>query len=85
MTMATATGDNLRSLIFKVDDGNGKASLSVLDQLSLPHITKYDEVNNVEDAWDAVSFIFFSFCVHLEYYGGLANGDNIYIVTLNTI
>ena len=53
--MATATGDNLRSLIFKV--GNGKASLSVLDQLSLPHITRYNDVNNIEDAWDAVSFI----------------------------
>ena len=62
--MATATGDNLRSLIFKVDDDNGKASLSVLDQLSLPHVTKYDEVNNVEDAWDAVSLIL-SFCARV--------------------
>ena len=85
--MATATGDNLRSLIFKVDDDNGKASLSVLDQLSLPHVTKYDEVNNVEDAWDAVSLIL-SFCARLYYYGmcimhvRLANGYNIHIVTL---
>lgn len=45
----TAQGDNLRSLIFKVD--GGKASLSVLDQLLLPHQTKYVPVNNVEDAW----------------------------------
>ena len=44
---------NLRSLIFKYEDG--KASLSVLDQLLLPHETKYVPVKNVEDAWDAVS------------------------------
>lgn len=50
--MASATGDNLRSLIFKVEDG--KASLSVLDQLLLPHETKYVPVHNVEDAWDAI-------------------------------
>mmetsp|Transcript_20542 Transcript_20542/g.36512 ORF Transcript_20542/g.36512 Transcript_20542/m.36512 type:complete len:371 (+) Transcript_20542:121-1233(+) len=49
---ATTTGDNLRSLIFKVS--NGKASFSVLDQLLLPHETKYVPVNNVEDAWDAI-------------------------------
>ena len=53
-TMADATGDNLRSLIFKVDD-DGRASLSVLDQLLLPHVTKYVPILNVEDAWDAVS------------------------------
>mmetsp|Transcript_9702 Transcript_9702/g.21880 ORF Transcript_9702/g.21880 Transcript_9702/m.21880 type:complete len:369 (-) Transcript_9702:226-1332(-) len=52
MAAATATGDNLRSLIFKVEDG--KASFSVLDQLLLPHETKYVPVNNVEDAWDAI-------------------------------
>ncbi len=51
MAMA-AERDNLRSLIFKVKDG--EASLSVLDQLLLPHETKYVPVNNVEDAWDAV-------------------------------
>lgn len=55
-TMAAATdsstGDNLRSLIFKFEDG--KASLSVLDQLLLPHETKYVPVNDVNDAWDAV-------------------------------
>ena len=49
------SGDNLRSLIFKVEDG--KASLSVLDQLLLPHETKYVPVKNVEDAWDAVSIL----------------------------
>lgn len=47
-----ATGDKLRSLVFKVEDG--KATLSVLDQLVLPHETKYDPVRNVEDAWDAI-------------------------------
>lgn len=47
------SGDNLRSLIFKYEDG--KASLSVLDQLLLPHETKYVPVENVADAWDAVS------------------------------
>ena len=47
------SGDNLRSLVFKYEDG--KASLSVLDQLLLPHETKYVPVENVEDAWDAVS------------------------------
>jgi S-methyl-5-thioribose-1-phosphate isomerase len=53
--MADATtGDTLRSLIFEVD-GDGKASLSVLDQLLLPHETKYVPILNVEDAWDAVS------------------------------
>jgi hypothetical protein len=49
---AAATGDNLRSLIFTVEDGI--ASLSVLDQLLLPHETKYVPVKNVQDAWDAV-------------------------------
>ncbi|KAL9185986.1 hypothetical protein ACHAXT_005224 [Thalassiosira profunda] len=49
--MAT-TGDNLRSLTFEVNDG--KASFSVLDQLLLPHETKYVPVKNVEDAWDAI-------------------------------
>ena len=49
------SGDNLRSLIFKYEDG--KASLSVLDQLLLPHETKYVPVKNVEDAWDAVSIL----------------------------
>jgi len=52
--MAAASGDNLRSLIFDVDD-DGRASLSVLDQLLLPHETRYVPVENVEDAWDAVS------------------------------
>ena len=52
-TMAAATGNNLRSLIFNVDE-NGRASLSVLDQLLLPHETKYVPILNVEDAWDAV-------------------------------
>ena len=46
-----ATGYNLRSLVFDVDDDSGKASLSVLDQLLLPHVTKYVPVKNVEDAW----------------------------------
>lgn len=54
MVATAAIGDNLRSLIFKVEDG--KASFSVLDQLLLPHETKYVPVTNVEDAWDAVSF-----------------------------
>ena len=54
--MAATTGDNLRSLIFDVDD-DGKASLSVLDQLLLPHETKYDSVKNIEDAWDALRII----------------------------
>ena len=52
VTMAAEPGDNLRSLIFKVEDGT--ASLSVLDQLLLPHETKYIPVKNVGDAWDAV-------------------------------
>jgi hypothetical protein len=52
MAAAAATGDNLRSLIFTVEDGI--ASLSVLDQLLLPHETKYVPVKNVQDAWDAV-------------------------------
>ena len=56
--MVATTGDNLRSLIFDVDD-DGKASLSVLDQLLLPHETKYDPVKNVEDAWDAVRILLF--------------------------
>ena len=56
-------GDNLRSLIFKYEDG--KASLSVLDQLLLPHETKYVPVENVEDAWDAVSCILL---VHLPFF-----------------
>lgn len=46
-------GGNLRSLIFNVDD-EGKASLSVLDQLLLPHETKYVPIENVEDAWEAI-------------------------------
>ena len=46
-----ATG-KLRSLIFDVQDG--RATFSVLDQLALPHETKYCEVKNVEDAWDAI-------------------------------
>ena len=46
-----ATG-KLRSLIFDVQDG--KATFSVLDQLALPHETKYCEIKNVEDAWDAI-------------------------------
>jgi len=50
--MPAATGDNLRSLIFKVE--SGKAAFSVLDQLLLPHETKYVPVTNVEDAWDAI-------------------------------
>ena len=55
MAAAATNEDNLlRSLIFKTDD-DGKASLSVLDQLLLPHETKYVPINNVEDAWDAVS------------------------------
>jgi len=54
---------NLRSLIFKYEDG--KASLSVLDQLLLPHETKYVPVENVEDAWDAVSCILL---VHLPFF-----------------
>ena len=49
---ATATGDKLRSLIFNVE--GGKASLSVLDQLLLPHVRKYVPINNVEDAWSAI-------------------------------
>lgn len=49
---AAATGDNLRSLIFKVE--GGKASCSVLDQLLLPHETKYVPIHTVEDAWDAI-------------------------------
>ena len=52
---AAATGDNLRSLIFTVEDGI--ASLSVLDQLLLPHETKYVPVKNVQDAWDAVRIV----------------------------
>ena len=52
----SSTGDNLRSLIFKFEDG--KASLSVLDQLLLPHETKYVPVNDVNDAWDAVRQMF---------------------------
>lgn len=47
-----ATG-KLRSLIFDVLQ-DGRATLSVLDQLALPHETKYCEVKNVEDAWDAI-------------------------------
>eukprot|EP00584_Thalassiosira_punctigera_P016680 CAMPEP_0172555258 /NCGR_PEP_ID=MMETSP1067-20121228/58324_1 /TAXON_ID=265564 ORGANISM="Thalassiosira punctigera, Strain Tpunct2005C2" /NCGR_SAMPLE_ID=MMETSP1067 /ASSEMBLY_ACC=CAM_ASM_000444 /LENGTH=371 /DNA_ID=CAMNT_0013343773 /DNA_START=19 /DNA_END=1134 /DNA_ORIENTATION=- len=53
MTMAAASGNNLRSLIFEVR-ADGKASFSVLDQLLLPHETKYVPVLNVEDAWDAI-------------------------------
>jgi len=53
MSAATATGDNLRSLVFNVSE-DGRASLSVLDQLLLPHETKYSSVANVEDAWDAI-------------------------------
>ncbi|KAL3765496.1 hypothetical protein ACHAW5_007379 [Stephanodiscus triporus] len=48
-----AKGNNLRSLIFEVDD-DGKASLSVLDQLLLPHETKFVPIENVEGAWDAI-------------------------------
>mmetsp|Transcript_27362 Transcript_27362/g.57085 ORF Transcript_27362/g.57085 Transcript_27362/m.57085 type:complete len:369 (-) Transcript_27362:142-1248(-) len=51
--MTAATGDNLRSLIFKVND-DASISFSVLDQLLLPHETKYVPVQNVEDAWDAI-------------------------------
>ena len=56
------SGDNLRSLVFKYEDG--KASLSVLDQLLLPHETKYVPVENVADAWDAVSYIFLRCTYH---------------------
>ena len=49
---ATAAGDKLRSLIFDVE--GGKASLSVLDQLLLPHETKYVPIKTVEDAWGAI-------------------------------
>lgn len=49
----SATGDNLRSLIFDLKD-DGTATFSVLDQLLLPHETKYVPITNVEDAWGAI-------------------------------
>lgn len=51
--MTASTGDKLRSLTFEVNP-DGSASFSVLDQLLLPHETKYVPVKNVEDAWDAI-------------------------------
>ncbi|KAL7457065.1 hypothetical protein ACHAWC_008563 [Mediolabrus comicus] len=47
-------GDNLRSLIFSYDKNGGGASFSVLDQLLIPHETKYVDIKNCEDAWDAI-------------------------------
>ena len=49
----TSDGDNLRSLIFSYENGRG-ASLSVLDQLLLPHETKYVAILTLEHAWDAI-------------------------------
>lgn len=43
---------NLRSLIFSYE--NGIAKFSVLDQLALPHETKYVAILTIEDAWDAI-------------------------------
>ena len=63
ITMAS-TGDNLRSLIFNVEDG--KASLSVLDQLLIPHETKYVPVKNVEDAWDGKAAHYMNLCLNTD-------------------
>ena len=45
-------GDNLRSLTFSYE--NGSADFTVLDQLALPHETKYVAILKIEDAWDAI-------------------------------
>lgn len=45
-------GDNLRSLTFSYE--NGTAKFTVLDQLALPHETKYTPILNIQDAWDAI-------------------------------
>lgn len=51
------SADNtLRSLIYTVDDDTTPptATLSVLDQLLLPHKTTYIPITNVEDAWTVI-------------------------------
>ena len=41
---------SLQSIVFDKEEGK----LSILNQLLLPDITLYEEVNTVQDAWDAI-------------------------------
>lgn len=51
---SSGTGDNLRSLIFQVQDEGKSATLSVLDQLLLPHETTYLPIPDVQAAWTVI-------------------------------
>lgn len=41
---------SLQSIVFDKEEGK----LSILNQLLLPDVSLYEEINTVQDAWDAI-------------------------------